>query len=116
MICERCGTVFCWDDADGILLGGNPKRFCSKECKRRDRKGLGSRRAHVQKYWQKQACDQRPKPRYASEEDALCGAADLGRIPPLRPYSCPCGGWHLTSQLPEPYVDAMTEPGARTAT
>ncbi len=102
MICERCGTVFCWDDADAILLGSGRKRFCSKECKKKDRKGIGSRRVHAQRSWrkyrQKQACSERSKPVYATEEDALCFAA--GCVPPLYPYECPCGSWHLTSQQP----------------
>lgn len=37
MICARtgCGTVFCYDDADMLLVGSNPKLYCSGTCKRR---------------------------------------------------------------------------------
>lgn len=93
MICERCGTVFCWDEADE---GAGPKLYCSKECKFR-----AQRSAYERKRWLLRVCREHPKPAYASEEDALRAIADLGRIPPLRAYECPCGQWHLSTSEAE---------------
>lgn len=33
VVCEHCGTVFCWDEADEAHWGIR-KRFCSEECEK----------------------------------------------------------------------------------
>lgn len=36
MICERCGCVFCWDEApEATLFSGSRKRFCSTNCQKK---------------------------------------------------------------------------------
>lgn len=104
MICEHCRTVFCWDEADTVFLGAGPACYCSRACKknaargrRRRRKTQGARAQH-QEQVRLRMCADRPKPEYATREDAWLAAARLGRVSPLYPYECPCGGWHLTSQ------------------
>ena len=103
--CERCGTVFCWDDADEAVLAwdedGFPaevfrKLYCGPNCRvkasRKRRKVIGP---------QLRACLTRPerKQKFASEEDALLTAARVRTQSRrwLYPYKCPCGFWHLTS-------------------
>jgi hypothetical protein len=99
VICEHCGTVFCWDDADTILLGSTPKRYCSKACKRNANQ-RPSQRDKWRNYRSRKACEDRPKNRYDSREEALYAISQIRRIPPLYPYLCRCGSWHLTSQEP----------------
>jgi hypothetical protein len=96
MICERCGTVFCWDGADEVLVGGPRKRYCDDICAKKASKA----RPHRIKV-QLRMCSERPKPGYATREAALQAAAQLQRIPTLHPYECPCGFWHLTSEPPD---------------
>lgn len=47
MICERCGTVFCWDEADMTLLTGDHRRFCSGNCQRADRRWRAEQARHL---------------------------------------------------------------------
>lgn len=104
MICERCRCVFCWDDADEGTLGGQRRRYCSQTCQR-----AAAKRKQHQTLVQLQMCRERPKPEYVSRDAALLAAAQLRRIPPLHPYECPCGSWHLTSRAAD-----SEEPSART--
>jgi hypothetical protein len=97
MVCERCGTVFCWDGADEVIIGGPRKRYCSNACQHSAAKARAVRAKH-QTQVQLQMCRERPKTGYATMESALLAVAELRRIPPLYPYECPCGWWHLTSQ------------------
>ena len=104
MICERCGTVFCWDEADTAFLGGRPKLFCSKACKKnasKARQALAVRDQHRRQV-QLQMCAERPKTGYATREAALLAVTELRPVPPLYPYGCSCGWWHLTKREPEP--------------
>lgn len=112
MVCERCGTVFCWDEADAGSVGGLRKRFCSKECKKRSEP---SSKRHNNRYLRERAsrearrehqlelCEEQDKKRYGDEPSAW-GAA--GRIyeskgdRPMYPYLCACGWWHLTKNPP----------------
>jgi hypothetical protein len=101
MICERCGTVFCWDEADEGTLCGVRRRYCSKTCRARaardrSRKHTRTRRALA-------ACTDKAKHWYEDERDALLAAARYERLHGERryPYECPCGTWHLTSEPPD---------------
>jgi hypothetical protein len=109
MVCERCGTVFCWDDADEGTLAGNKKRFCGEECKRRGR-SKGDVTAQRQRKRQRRRprekqlrnCMLRAKNPYLSRQEAV---ADATRIlsesgVTLHPYECACGWWHLSSLEP----------------
>jgi hypothetical protein len=93
MICDHCKSVFCWDDADEGTLGGQRRRYCSQTCQR-----AAARRKQHQTLVRLQMCRERPKPGYVTREAASLAAGQLGRIPPLYPYACPCGRWHLTSE------------------
>jgi len=95
MICERCGTVFCWDGADQILLGGPRIRFCSRQCAKRSRPSYERRR-------QRENCTDRGKQDYEDAAAASVAASLVWRGTGLQlyPYECACGAWHL-SKLPQ---------------
>jgi hypothetical protein len=104
VICERCGTVFCWDEADEYAVHGR-KLYCSKVCarkagKRRQqvRQGSPRRRRHLESSLA--ACAEQGKRQYPDSERAQAAAAAvLSRTgQPLRAYRCAgTGHWHLTS-------------------
>lgn len=104
MICEHCGTVFCWDEADE---GGGPKLYCSKACaqgawKKRKRQRAGESSAHFRQWLESslQACVEQGKRQYMSEDDAQAAAAAIfsRKAQPLRVYRCPGSKhWHVTS-------------------
>jgi hypothetical protein len=106
MICERCGCVFCWDEADEHALIGQRKRFCSQTC--RERAGhvrrteeREARKAGLPRAIAEPACPTPAKRGFASKHDALAKATKVARAfryVPVRTYRCPCGSWHLTSQ------------------
>lgn len=87
MICAGCGCVFCWDDADGILVGVPPARYCSPTCKRRAKRKAA-------------ACWSPAKRKYASEHAALTASARVRTKKgySLYAYKCSCRSWHLTSR------------------
>jgi hypothetical protein len=100
--CEHCGTVFCWDGADRLFLGGLPRRFCSPQCKRSAKqcKRSANRGPATRKARQVWVCTRRKKISYPTEKDALLAAGPLSRSRGvvLSPYECACGSWHLTSK------------------
>ena len=104
MICEHCRTVFCWDEADSVLLGARPALYCSPACKRnaararRRRRDSRSPRVQHQEQVRLQMCRERPKKGYPTADAAWVAIAELRRDPLLSPYRCPCGWWHLTSE------------------
>jgi hypothetical protein len=107
MICERCGTVFCWDDADEGALAGSRKRYCSKTCaskvspsfRRMRNQNLSRRRDRAERI---AVCAERGKASFESEAAAARGALNPSRQIGchLYPYECACGKWHLTSEAP----------------
>ena len=103
MICEHCGCVFCWDEADEG--GDRPRRYCSRACRKNALKARGIR-THHRTQVRLRMCRERPKTGYVTREAALLAVAQLRRIPPMHPYECPCGAWHLTSEPSEPDVNA----------
>jgi formylmethanofuran dehydrogenase subunit B len=104
MICERCGTVFCWDEADEYAVHGR-KLYCSTTCKT---KASAARTARAR--MRLQACIDREnrKRRYATEREALLAAAAFRSAKRrwLFAYKCPCGWWHLTSDAAQEPVTA----------
>jgi hypothetical protein len=99
MICQRCGTVFCWDDADEGRASG-PKLYCSATCKHRKTPGY-QRQRHRRR--QLVLCRRQNKTAYDTELIATATANLLRRERRWSgyPYECACGSWHLTSQPPE---------------
>jgi hypothetical protein len=110
VVCEHCGTVFCWDNADIASLGGSRKRFCSKSCKTsasNKRTGVRALSTQAKRSERRlarrlEACRERGKPQYGSETLAKTTALRLYAAKGwmLYPYNCPCGFWHLTSEKP----------------
>ena len=101
MICEWCGTVFCWDDADETALGCGRKQFCSRSCaKRASAARTGLRQRDRARQRERAACRRHGKVPYENEAVATKAAgaifSEFGWN--LRPYECSCGSWHLTSQ------------------
>jgi hypothetical protein len=106
VVCERCGTIYCWDEADVASLGGSRKRYCSKTCKDKTNssKKISDEDHEVhRKARQLEACQARGKKPYTSIVIARNVATRLfvqyGWT--LYPYQCVCGNWHLTSQVQE---------------
>ena len=96
MVCV-CGTVFCRDDADLTILGGERKLYCSETCKKR------AYNARVAERNKQEICKKRGKVPYPSVIVAQAAAArQLASHRVLRPYLGPCGSWHLTKK---PYPD-----------
>ena len=109
MICEGCGCVFCWDDADEGSLSGNRKLYCGNTCKTKANKArqagepspVAVRRGRQRSL---EACALRNKQRFADRAAAEIVADEWSlrdqirnRAKAWRPYKCPCGWWHLTS-------------------
>jgi hypothetical protein len=119
VICERCGTVFCWDDADIGALAGKRKRFCSARCKKKASSVLRNRAELAAAYElaaprlaaeaenrrkreeaARPACPTPEKLAFADQGDALAKAPRIvhtfGRA--HKAYECVCGKWHLTAK------------------
>lgn len=103
MICVRCGTVFCWDEADTLLLGCIPKRFCSTSCQKKGARGKVRQPGPVQPLQPTPEIPRPPCPTpwklvFPEPGDAfgkaLRDSRRFGR--PYRAYECECGDWHLT--------------------
>jgi len=99
--CERCGTIFCADDADTVLLGNPPKLFCSRTCKR----AASQKRVKAGIYRPalpgKPGCPTPAKLAFDTKQAALSKATTVAgtfRQTAVRAYECPCGSWHLTSK------------------
>jgi hypothetical protein len=112
VICERCGCVFCWDEADEGTLAGERKRFCSKGCRKA---GSGPRRQPQRAARKSRAvtagrdlavaaradCPTPLKLAFSSKNSALGKAAGVTRVfsdKASQAYRCPCGSWHLTTR------------------
>ena len=119
MICERCGTVFCWDEADVGALAGKRKRFCGENCKKKASAASGKQAERAAAYElaaprlaaeaearrkreeaSRPACPTPGKLAFADPGDALAKAARIvhtfGRA--HKAYECVCGNWHLTQK------------------
>ena len=98
MVCERCGTVFCWDEAGE---SASRRDYCSDTCKRAAKRRRTAQRNRTQAA-QLARCTQQGKRRYADDAEAadvVRRAARHGKT--LHPYECACGWWHLTSNRQE---------------
>jgi len=104
MVCGRCGTVFCWDDADQILLGSDKKKYCGKSCShkvspssRRSKRRRRELASHTETVLA--GCAERGKMPFRTSGDAEREARRLAvtRGLCLYPYQCRCSAWHLTS-------------------
>lgn len=105
VICERCGTVFCWDGADQILVGGSRKRFCDDKCARNAARAARHAKAAAKRGQKMLAqpagpCPTPGKLAFPEPGDALAKAVRASRATsaPHRAYRCPCGYWHLTTK------------------
>jgi hypothetical protein len=109
VICERCGTVFCWDDADQLFISGlaNRRRFCSERCRKQARRRAAPsyrrqrwRNSYFVRNLQLAICAEQGKKRYESKREAHQDAKRLKVVMHVRlyPYECACGWWHLTSK------------------
>jgi hypothetical protein len=101
MICERCGTVFCWDGADQLFIGGTRKRFCSDLCRVKAQQSTqAARRRRALRLRQAATCSSRGKEPYGDIHAALIAAARIFRKTgkDLYPYECACGSWHLSKK------------------
>ena len=98
MICERCGTVFCWDEADSTFNSGDRKKYCSKTCKTKG--PVPEPVLSYREQRQLEACTAKGKKPYPSIVAAKSIAVRLFTLHGWRlyPYRCVCGMWHLTSQ------------------
>lgn len=116
MVCEHCGTIFCWDEADNAPMDGrNRKRFCSEHCKKRASakrtgKNVNSeqRRRNSALRYELTICETRGKQRYT---DIVAARQGAGRVLQhkgwvLYPYLCVCGFWHLTKNVPKSTEDS----------
>lgn len=106
MTCERCGTVFCWDEADEYAIHGR-KLYCSNTCKTK----ASSDRVRLRRQGQRRlaelaaslkACNEQGKRRFPSKEKAEAAAAAAAAVratKPLYVYRCPgTDHWHVTSK------------------
>lgn len=112
MVCEHCGTIFCWDEADVGSLGGSRKLYCSRSCKSKAtvaRAGtvkalqLIAEQQVRRKKRQLELCKVQGKKQYADVVLARTTAQRLyiAKGWMLYPYECACGFWHLTREKPE---------------
>jgi hypothetical protein len=101
VICERCGTVFCWDEADEGTLGGGRRRYCGKSCRIKAQPSSKQvRLRRNRRSWQVADCTSRRKERYADIDAAMVATARIFRQTgkDMYPYECACGSWHLSKQ------------------
>lgn len=104
MVCERCGTVFCWDDAPELTLGGLRKRYCSETCRKKSTPGRKATRSRSRaRAKQRASCAKRGKKLYPDSTAAMKDVEGAFRKNGVQmyPYQCACGWWHLTSTAPE---------------
>jgi len=113
MVCERCGTVLCWDEADTVPQDGRQrKRFCSESCKSKaSRKRTGRKTREDHKRRQKELCQAQNKRKYPDIVAARNAAGNIlkNRGWVLYPYWCEygCGFFHLTKQPPKSTEDDL---------
>lgn len=104
MICEHCGTVFCWDEADLVFLGAPRRRYCCTNCaKRASAKRTGARSRQQLRAEQRDSCMQRGKVVFEDASAAVKSVEAIYKNHDLQmyPYECVCGWWHLSKQPPE---------------
>lgn len=98
MICERCGTVFCWDEADEAGEDTGRRKYCSRSCSRNSKADAKAERARRLR----EPCPANGKAPYLSRPEAEAAAFDraLKGYGLRHPYQCEtCGRWHLTSGI-----------------
>lgn len=127
MACLRCGTVFCWDEADVATLGGARKLYCGGTCKRKHRALLRKQRERREQLARERArhrgqlarerqlalCQEQKKRKFSTRPEARLAARmarHRNKSVRLRPYECACGWWHLTSG---PVTQANTQEGGQ---